>query len=221
MSQRGVRAASLSRTFLRLWAIGGCVNTMRSFEVLCAALFTLDATGSGLAVAVVSAARTLPMLLLGAFAGVMSEAVDRKRILLIGQIMSGIGSATIAVLAAFGVAQPWHVGGRRAAGRHRVVHRDVHPPAHGGRVRRRRVGAARPGARHGDQLHHAADRSDGGWCGVSGAGTRRRIRDIRLRISGGDHPGRADSTTGRPAAGSCCRRCRATWPRRSRSPAAT
>ena len=43
---------------------------MRSFEVLCAALFTLDATGSGLAVAVVSAARTLPMLLLGAFAGV-------------------------------------------------------------------------------------------------------------------------------------------------------
>ena len=29
------------------------------------------------------------MLLLGAFAGVMSEAVDRKRILLIGQIVSG------------------------------------------------------------------------------------------------------------------------------------
>ena len=63
---------------------------MRLFEVLCAALFTLDATGSGLAVAVVSAARTMPMLLLGAFAGVMSEAVDRKRILLIGQIMSGL-----------------------------------------------------------------------------------------------------------------------------------
>jgi MFS family permease len=83
---------------------------MRSFEVLCAALFTLDATGSGLAVAVVTAARTLPMLLLGAFAGVMSEAVDRKRILLVGQIVSGLGSATIAVLAAFGVARPWHVG---------------------------------------------------------------------------------------------------------------
>ncbi len=99
-----------SRTFLRLWAIGGCVNTMRSFEVLSAALFTLDETGSGLAVAVVSAARTLPMLLLGAFAGVMSEAVDRKRILLIGQVVAGLGSATIAVLAAFGVARPWHVG---------------------------------------------------------------------------------------------------------------
>jgi MFS family permease len=99
-----------SRTFLRLWAIGGCVNTMRWFEVLSAALFTLDETGSGLAVAVVTAARTLPMLLLGAFAGVMSEAVDRKRILLIGQVDAGLGSATIAVLAAFGVARPWHVG---------------------------------------------------------------------------------------------------------------
>ncbi len=105
----GVRALLSSRTYLRLWAIGGCVNTMRWFEVLAAALFTLDMTGSGLAVAVVSAARTLPMLLLGAFAGVMSEAVDRKRIVLIGQIASGLGSATIAVVAAFGLARPWHV----------------------------------------------------------------------------------------------------------------
>ena len=131
----GVRALLSSRTYLRLWAIGGCVNTMRSFEVLAAALFTLDVTGSGLAVAVVSAARTLPMLLLGAFAGVMSEAVNRKSIVLIGQIMSGLGSATIAVLAAFGVARPMACRRRRADGRHRVVHGDVHPPAHGRRVR--------------------------------------------------------------------------------------
>src|SRR4051794_37010749 len=105
----GVAELLASPTYLRLWAIGGCVNTMRWFEVLSAALFTLDATGSGLAVAVVSAARTLPMLLLGAFAGVMSEVINRKHVLLIGQILSGLGSATIAVLAAFGVAQPWHI----------------------------------------------------------------------------------------------------------------
>ena len=83
---------------------------MRWFEVLIAALFTLDATGSGLAVAVVSAARTLPMLLLGAFAGVLSEAVNRKRILLAGQVVSGLASAAVAVLAALGIAQPWHLG---------------------------------------------------------------------------------------------------------------
>jgi MFS family permease len=78
--------------------------------VLSAALFTLDATGSGLAVAVVSAARTLPMLLLGAFAGVMSEALNRKRVLLVGQTVSGLASAAVAVLAAFDIARPWHVG---------------------------------------------------------------------------------------------------------------
>ena len=77
----GLRALLASPAFLRLWAIGGCVNTMRWFEVLAAALFTLDVTGSGLAVAVVSAARTMPMLLLGAFSGVVSEAVNRKRVL--------------------------------------------------------------------------------------------------------------------------------------------
>jgi MFS family permease len=105
----GIAVLLRSPTYLRLWAIGGCVNTMRWFEVLSAALFTLDATGSGFAVAVVTAARTLPMLLLGAFAGVMSEAVDRKRVLLIGQIVSGLASAAIAVLAVFDLARPWHI----------------------------------------------------------------------------------------------------------------
>src|SRR6266536_2719945 len=92
----GVRALLANRTFVRLWAIGGCVNTMRWFEVLTAALFTLDMTGSGLAVAVVSAARSMPMLLLGAFAGVMTEAVNRKHVLVIGQMVSGLAAATIA-----------------------------------------------------------------------------------------------------------------------------
>ncbi|MBV9251087.1 MAG: MFS transporter, partial [Acetobacteraceae bacterium] len=95
---------------MRLWAIGGCVNTMRWFEVLSAALFTLDITESGLAVAVVTAARTLPMLLLGAFAGVLSEAMNRKHVLLAGQILSGLASLSVALLAWMGLVQPWHVG---------------------------------------------------------------------------------------------------------------
>ena len=105
----GLRALLASPAFLRLWAIGGCVNAMRWFEVLAAALFTLDVTGSGLAVAVVTAARTLPMFVLGAFAGVMSEAVDRKRVLVAGQVITCAASATIAVLGVLGYAQPWHI----------------------------------------------------------------------------------------------------------------
>jgi MFS family permease len=104
-----VRPLLTSTTFLRLWAIGGCVNAMRWFEVLAAALFTLDVTGSGFAVAAVSAARTLPMLFLGAFAGVMAEAVNRKRVLIIGQLVTSAASATVAILAMLGAAHPWHV----------------------------------------------------------------------------------------------------------------
>jgi MFS family permease len=108
-SNEGVRALLGSRVFLRLWAIGGCFSAMRWFEVLPAALFTLDVTGSDLLVAVVSAARTLPMLLFGAFAGVISEAANRRHILLAGQITGAIAAATIALLAACGIARPWHV----------------------------------------------------------------------------------------------------------------
>jgi MFS family permease len=107
--QPGLRSLLASQTFLRLWAVGGCVNTMRWFEVLSAALFTLDITGSGLAVAVVSAARTMPMFLLGAFSGVVTEAVNRKQVLLFGQILTSLSSAAIAVLALVGVARPWHI----------------------------------------------------------------------------------------------------------------
>ncbi len=105
----GLRALLSSPAFLRLWAIGGCINTMRWFEVLAAALFTLDATGSGLDVAIVSAARTLPMFLLGAFSGVATEAVNRKNVLFIGQMVTCSASASVALLAWAGVVRPWHV----------------------------------------------------------------------------------------------------------------
>ena len=108
-AERGLRALASSPGYLRLWAIGGCANTMRWFEVLAAALFTFDVTGSGFAVAVVSAARTLPMLLLGAFAGVASEAVNRKHVLFAGQVLTGLASASVALLAWAGWLLPWHL----------------------------------------------------------------------------------------------------------------
>ena len=106
----GLRALLAAPSFVRLWAIGGCVNTMRWFELLSAALFTLDVTGSGLDVALVSAARTMPMLLFGAFSGVISESLNRKYVLLTGQIMACASSGSIAILAWAGVARPWHLG---------------------------------------------------------------------------------------------------------------
>ncbi len=108
-AEHPLRQLLASPTYVRLWTIGGCVNAMRWFELLAAALFTFDTTHSGLDVAVVSAARTMPMLVLGAFAGLASDMVDRKRMLVIGQFVTCAGSATIAILGALGCARPWHV----------------------------------------------------------------------------------------------------------------
>jgi MFS family permease len=105
----GLRALLGTPAFLRLWAIGGCVNTMRFFELLAAALFTLDVTGSGLAVALVSAARTMPMLLFGAFSGVVTESVSRKHVLQIGQLLTCASAIIICGLAYLGWVRPWHL----------------------------------------------------------------------------------------------------------------
>lgn len=94
---------------VRLWVIGGTNNVVRWLELLSAALFTYELTHSGFAVAVVTAARTLPMLLFGAFAGVVSEALDRKRILQWGMLITGLSSAAICALALSGLAQPWQI----------------------------------------------------------------------------------------------------------------
>lgn len=134
----GIRTLLSAPSFLRLWSIGSCVNTMRWFDLLAAALFTLDMTGSGFAVAVVSAARTMPMLLFGAFAGVVTEALNRKYVLLAGQCVACCASGTIAILAWTGVARPWHVAvaafvsgivwSTEMATRRRMVGECVEPP---------------------------------------------------------------------------------------------
>jgi MFS family permease len=107
--QPGVRDLLAAPSFARLWAIGACVNSMRWYDVLVGALFTLDATGSGLAVAVVTAARSAPMLLFGAFAGVICEALNRKRVMVAAHALAAGSSAAVSLLALLGWARPWHI----------------------------------------------------------------------------------------------------------------
>jgi MFS family permease len=96
--------------FKELWIAGGVANAMLWFEVLAAGLFTFQATGSGLAVAIVSAARSCPLLLTGAFIGVLSEAVNRKRIVVGGLVLTALSSVSVGALGLCSVLQPWHMG---------------------------------------------------------------------------------------------------------------
>src|SRR6267154_1301609 len=69
--------------YLRLWFAGGVGNAMRWLELLVAGVFTYNATHSTFLVALVTVARSLPMFFAGALAGVIGEALNRKRILVV------------------------------------------------------------------------------------------------------------------------------------------
>src|SRR5258708_25052665 len=98
----GPRALLATPGFRLLWFAGVVGNSMRWLELLVAGIFTFDVTGSTLAVAVVTVARTLPMLLLGVFAGVIGEALNRKTLLLCGLLIIAASATTLSVLAVLG-----------------------------------------------------------------------------------------------------------------------
>lgn len=95
--------------FLRLWLVGAFANAMRWLEMLASGLFAYEVTHSAIAVTGVVAARQLPQLLFGAFAGAISEAVDRKLILMLALIGPAVISTVLATLATTGHLELWHV----------------------------------------------------------------------------------------------------------------
>src|SRR5438552_3772326 len=86
-------------SYVRLWFAGGVGNAMRWLELLVAGIFTYDVTHSAFLVAVVTVARSLPMLFLGPIAGVVAEALNRKRLLLVQLFGMAATSAVLAGLA--------------------------------------------------------------------------------------------------------------------------
>jgi MFS family permease len=95
--------------FLRLWLVGAFANAMRWLELLASGLFAYEVTGSALAATGVVAARQLPQLLFGAFAGAVSEAINRKTIVMLALIVPAIVSTLLASLATTGHLALWHV----------------------------------------------------------------------------------------------------------------
>jgi MFS family permease len=98
-----------SADFLRLWLVGAFANAMRWLEVLASGLFAYEITGSALAVTAVVAARQLPQLFFGAFAGAVSEAVNRKIIVMLALTVPASVSTVLATLAHTGHLALWHV----------------------------------------------------------------------------------------------------------------
>jgi MFS family permease len=104
--QRGFLATP---NYLRLWFAGGIGNAMRWLELLVAGIFTYEVTQSAVLLALVIVARSLPMLLMGTIAGVVGEALNRKRLLVTQLSVLTVTSAVLCVLAFSGQIRVWHV----------------------------------------------------------------------------------------------------------------
>src|SRR5260370_2086765 len=95
--------------YLRVWLAGGVGNAMGWLELLVAGVFTYDVTHSTFLVALVTVARSLPMLFAGALAGVIGEAVNRKRILVVQLLVMAATSLALFLLVLFGEVRVWHI----------------------------------------------------------------------------------------------------------------
>src|SRR5438477_11221541 len=104
----GPKALLATPGYLRLWLAGGFANAMRWLEILVAGIFTFQTTGSALLVAVVTVARTLPLLIMGALAGMPGEALNHKALLFGGLCVMTLNSAVLGILAASVVIRIWH-----------------------------------------------------------------------------------------------------------------
>jgi MFS family permease len=106
---QAVRELLATPDFLRLWLVGAFANAMRWLEVLASGLFAYEVTHSALAVTGVVAARQLPQFFLGAFAGAISEAVNRKVIVMLALVGPAVISTVLATLATTGHLELWQV----------------------------------------------------------------------------------------------------------------
>ncbi len=95
--------------FLRLWLVGAFANAMRWLELLASGLFAYEVTGSALAATGVVAARQLPQLAFGAFAGALSESLNRKTIVVLALVIPASVSTVLATLATMDQLALWHV----------------------------------------------------------------------------------------------------------------
>jgi hypothetical protein len=71
---------------------------MRWLELLVAGIFTYEVTHSTVLVALVTVARSLPMLFIGTIAGLVGEALNRKRLLLTQLFVMAVNSAVLCAL---------------------------------------------------------------------------------------------------------------------------
>ena len=107
----------IERTFVsltirnyRLFFIGQAISLSGTWmQTVAQGLLVLQLTGSGVALGLVTALQTLPVLLFGAWGGVLVDRLPKRNILYATQSVSGVASLLLGVLTVTGAVQLWMV----------------------------------------------------------------------------------------------------------------
>jgi MFS family permease len=94
----------------RRYFIGQLISLSGTWMQTVAALWlVLSLTGSGLAVGLTTALQFLPMLLIGAWGGVLADRIPKRRLLITTQMLMAIPAVFLFAVTATGVVAPWMV----------------------------------------------------------------------------------------------------------------
>jgi MFS family permease len=94
----------------RLYFIGQVVSVSGSWmQRVAQSWLVLHLTGSGVALGIVSALQFLPILLLGAWGGVLADRIDKRRVLMITQAVMGFLALALGAVTLTGLVQLWMV----------------------------------------------------------------------------------------------------------------
>jgi MFS family permease len=110
--ERGVRDtfSAFAAFNFRLLFAGQMVSITGTWmQMVAQAWLVLNLTGSPAVLGLVTALQFLPTLLLGPYAGVVADRVDKRRLLIVTQAVSGALALTLGVLVATDVVQMWMV----------------------------------------------------------------------------------------------------------------
>lgn len=95
------------RDFRRLWGATLVSNFGGMVQAVGAAWLMTQLTDSATLIALVQASNTLPIMLLAIASGALADIFDRKTLLLTAQLLMGVASAVLAVVAWQGWLTPW------------------------------------------------------------------------------------------------------------------
>lgn len=110
-------SAALRRSFnslqvpnYRRYFVGQMISLSGTWMQTVAALWlVLTLTGSGVAVGLTTALQFLPMLLVGAWGGLLADRVDKRRLLIATQALMAVPAVFLFAVTAAGVVAPWMV----------------------------------------------------------------------------------------------------------------